>query len=180
MCSPVSDCQRILPALISTESGEDIHWHNWSWVPDQMAKLVYSPLMLSSPLSLFSIPSLSFHCTVPFAGSCLLTSYFLFIYLKPTKHSFQLFHSFGRGCYPASSTAISFNSVSHLGVPSGHLTGKRRRLTMPSYNPWAAYSWYQLDPAVCTEKLLLSCCAYEIICGNTVNKSCLSLSLFCI
>lgn len=138
---------------------------------------LFSPHVILSSLSL-SIPS--FHCTIPFACSCLLTSYFLFICLKPRKHSFQLFHSVGRGCYPASSTAISFNSVPHLGVPSGYLAGKRRRLTMPSHSPWAAYSRYQLDPAVCTEKLLLSCCAYEIICGNTVNKSCLSLSLFCI
>lgn len=144
-----------------------------------MAKLVCSPLTLFSPVSL-SILSLSFHCTVPFAHSHLLTSYFLSIYLKPRKHSFQLFHSVGRGCYPVSNTAISFNSVSHLGVHSGHVAGKRRRLTMPSHNPWAAYSWYQLDPAVCTEKLLLSCCASEIICGNTENKSCLSLSLFSI
>lgn len=140
---------------------------------------LFSPHVILSRLSL-SILSLSFHCSVPFALSCLSTSYFLFIYLKLRKHSFQLFHSVGRGCYPASNTAISFNSVSHLGVHSGHVAGKRRRLTMPSHNPWAAYSWYQLDPAVCTEKLLLSCCASEIICGNTENKSCLSLSLFCI
>lgn len=128
-------------------------------------------ILVSLSLLLFFTALFPLHTPVSFC--------FLLIYLKAKKTLFPAL-SF---CLRMLSSIQCCNTLTPspiLGFSQDVLQWSGRGWWCPCTASWAAHFWYQQDPAVCTKKLLLSCCAYEIIRQNTVNKSCLSLSLFCI
>lgn len=119
-------CQRILPALISTESGQDTHWHHWRRVPDQMATLAYFPLMHYSALSLSTLTCFSLYCSL-----FLSLNYFLLIYLKTINHSFPALSFCSRGCHHHPTPQDAVTCEFHLRVCWGHLAVERKRLAVP-------------------------------------------------
>ena len=147
----------------STEPGRVMHWHHWSWVLVQTPKLAYPPLTYYSPTSpSTTLTWLLLRCSL----WALLPRNVLFPFIFKTTTTKALFLAVSfcsRGwrmlSHIASSTAVCCNSVFCLEVRSGILQRSSRGWQCPCTAPGAAYSWHQLDPAACTERLLLSCCA---------------------
>lgn len=146
----------------STEPGWVVHWNHWSWVLGQTPKLAYSPLTYYSPTSLSTtLTWLLLHCSVSTPASKCSISFYL--KQQQQKHSFCLCHSAPEdgGCSPTSRPAPqhAVTQCSASRFTQDILQRSSRGWQCPCMAPGAAYSWHQLDPAVCTERLLLSCCA---------------------
>lgn len=123
---------------------------------------LFSPHILFPHISLYH-PHMAFVALFSVRTPASKCSISFYLKQQQQQHSFCLCHSAPEdgGCSPTSRPALqrAVTQCSASRFIQDILQRSSRGWQCPCMAPGAAYSWRQLDPAACTERLLLSCCA---------------------